>query len=265
MDATYRHYLALLGLDAVRADFDGLAQVVRRHLIAVPFESISKRLYGYQGATTFPDLDTWLHDIQAYRFGGTCYANNYHLYGLLHHLGFDIRLCGADMAHRQDVHLASIVTCEGREYIIDCGFGAPFFQPQQRDLLHPQVISLGNERFVIRPQDAAGVSLVERHEDGELRYAYALKPQPRELHDFGSIIAGSYAADAVFMTRLHITRFLEHGSVSLRDQSLTHNIDGMSSTVTVGDDELPGVVQAEFGIPADIFLRVVAGVPSHTR
>jgi N-hydroxyarylamine O-acetyltransferase len=265
MDATYRYYLALLGLDAVRADFDGLKQVVRRHLITVPFENISKRLYGYQGATTFPDLDTWLHDIEAYRFGGTCYANNYHLYGLLRHLDFDIRLCGADMAHRQDVHLASMVVCEGREYIVDCGFGAPFFQPLPRDLLLPQVISLGKERFVVQPQDSAGMSRVEQYESGELRYGYALKPVPRELREFRQVIADSYAADAFFMKKLCIMRFSEHGSVSLRNQSLTHNIDGTSATVTVGDDQLPGVVQDEFGIPADIVLRVGAGAPSHTR
>ncbi len=264
-NAAYRRYLAVLGLDAVRADFDGLSQIVRRHLITVPFENVSKRLQGRQSATTFPDLGTFLHDIQTYRFGGTCYANNYYLYGLLHHLGFDIRLCGADMAHRPDVHLASIVSCEGREYIIDCGFGAPFFQPLPRDLPHPQVISLGNERFVVQPQDAAGVSVIEQHEGGEFRYGYALKPAPRALPEFRQAIADSYAADAFFMTRLRITRFSESGSVSLRNRYLTHKIDGMSSTVMVGDDQLPGVVQDEFGIPADIFLRAVGITPSHTR
>jgi arylamine N-acetyltransferase len=262
-DELYRRYLRLLGLETVSTDLAGLKQVVRRHLIAVPFENVSKRLQSRRRETDIPDLATYLDGIERHRFGGTCYANNYYLYGLLRYLGYDVRLCGADMAHRNDVHVASIVTCEGREYIVDCGFGAPFFEPLAADLPVPQVISLGNERFVVQPRDAAGVSCVEHFEDGEPRYGYALKPAARTFDEFGRVIADSYAPDAFFITTLYIVRFSARGSVALKNRTLARNLDGHTVTETLEESELPGAIQEVFGITADIVREALGADSSH--
>jgi arylamine N-acetyltransferase len=111
-----------------------LCQIIREHLINVPFENISKLLFKKQRKNYIPDLSTYLEGIEKYNFGGTCYANNYHLYSLLKHLGYEVKLCGADMK-KLDVHILSIVMIDHKEYILDCGYAAPFSNPNRPSVI----------------------------------------------------------------------------------------------------------------------------------
>ncbi len=106
---------------------------------------------------TIPDFAQFLDGIERFHFGGTCYSNNYYLYLLLDYLGYDIRLCGADMSE-PDGHMVSIATFEGREYLLDVGYAAPFLEPLPRDLDQPYEIVSGTNRYVLQPQDANGNS-----------------------------------------------------------------------------------------------------------
>jgi len=109
-------YLGLLGVSKSEPDFDLLKKIVKAHLIKIPFENISKLLYKKQGMSYIPDLSRYLDGIKNYNFGGTCYVNNYYLYLLLKDVGYDIKLCGADMK-KPDVHIICIVTIDHNEYI----------------------------------------------------------------------------------------------------------------------------------------------------
>ena len=131
----YDKYLKLLGVDLSEAGFKLLKKIVKTHLIKVPFENISKLLYKKQGMNYIPDLELYLDGIDKYNFGGTCYSNNYYLYLLLQYLGYNVKLCGADMKN-PDVHLISIVTIDEKEFIVDGGYAAPFFDPLPRDLAY---------------------------------------------------------------------------------------------------------------------------------
>ncbi|MCC7259192.1 MAG: arylamine N-acetyltransferase [Gammaproteobacteria bacterium] len=264
-DRQYRRYLGLLRLEDVRPDLADLRLIVRRHLIEVPFENISKRLAAGAGQTTIPDLDSFLGGIEQHRFGGTCYANNYYLHCLLRHVGFDIRLCGADMGTQRDVHMAMVVACEGREYLVDCGFAAPFFEPLPLDLPEPYVVRLGREHYVLHPRDAEGRSRIEFFRRDALRHGYLLTPAARTLHEFSAVIARSYAPDAFFMNTVWIARFSERGSVILKERSLTHHIGGRAFMETVAEADLPGAVAEVFGMSADDFRRALAATPAAAR
>ena len=143
-------------------------------------------------------LEGYLDGIERFNFGGTCYANNYYLHTLLQHLGFDVRLCGADM-NNPDVHLVSIVALESREHLVDVGYAAPFFEPLPRDLERDLVIDFGRCRYVLRPTDGLGRSRLDMYRDGELTHGYLAKPEPRSIDEFDGVIRGSYRSSANFM------------------------------------------------------------------
>lgn len=248
----FRRYLDLLGLDAVPVSVAGLSQLVARHLVTVPFENVSKRLYGRRGADDIPDLATWLDDIARYHLGGTCFANNYHLWLLLRRLGFEARLCGAAMGRRPDVHLALVVVCEGREYLVDVGFGAPFRAPVPRDERGPLVFPLGDQRWVVLPQDATGRTRVEYQAGGTTVYAYMLDPRPRAWPEFRGPVAASYHHEAHFMNMLRIVRFLPEGAIILADQVLTRYPAGSGPALALTPAVLPQAVEDAFGIPASL-------------
>src|SRR5512133_643818 len=91
-------YLGALRVRRRPPGVDALAELVAAHVSRVPFENVSK-LYRrrHAGLEGLPDLDAFLDGIERFHFGGTCYANNFHLYTLLASLGYEARLCGADM------------------------------------------------------------------------------------------------------------------------------------------------------------------------
>lgn len=155
-------YLNLLGVKRQKPSTNALFELVKAQLIKVPFENVSKlyykKHYNHRGLV---NLETFLDGIERFHFGGTCYPNNYFFYQLLARLGYQIKLCGADMLN-PDVHLVSVVSIEQREYLVDVGYAAPFLRPLPRDLTTDHIIVLGRDQYVLKPQDAKGYSHMEK-------------------------------------------------------------------------------------------------------
>jgi N-hydroxyarylamine O-acetyltransferase len=249
-------YLHLLGVERSFPSYQMLCQIIKAHLTKVPFENISKLLYKKQGLNYIPDLPTYLDGIEKYKFGGTCYANNYFLYLLLNDLGYDIKLCGADMKN-PDVHLISIVKIKNQEYIVDGGYAAPFLNPLPIDLKEDYIINLGLEKYIIKPKDDAGRTKVEQYYDGKLQHWYTAKPRERLIEEFDKVIKDSYSDDAIFMNAIRITKFSEAGSVVIKNLSLTETINNESSTVKITLKDMPFIIQEKFGIPAEVVYKAI--------
>jgi N-hydroxyarylamine O-acetyltransferase len=255
----FNKYQELLGVEVSKPSFELLGRIVKAHLIRIPFENISKLLYKKQGMNYIPDLSIYLDGIEKYNFGGTCYTNNYYLYLLLEHLGFDVRLCGADMKN-PDVHLVNIVRIDEHEYIVDGGYAAPFLTPLPRDLAKDYFFGNGVEKYVVKPQDENGRTRVEQHYDGKLQHWYTAKPLPRKIEEFSKVIEDSYADDATFMNAVRITRFYENGSLILKNLSLIEINSLKSSSLKIRRDELPLVIRNKFGMPEEIVKEAISGI-----
>ena len=258
-DDLLARYLGILGVPGRPPGLNALAELVAAHLMRVPFENISKIYYRKRlGLKTIPELKTYLSGIENYHFGGTCYSNNYYLYRLLASLGYRVNLCGADMS-RPDVHVVSLVTLEGRQYLVDVGYAAPFQAPLPRDLAEDYTVVLGHDRYVLKPQDANGCSRLELHRDGVHKHGYLVKPQPRSIEDFEPVIVDSYCAEATFMNALLLVRFYPGRSVVVHNLSVIESQD-MRSTVRALDSraEVGRAVEENFGIPRGIVMEALA-------
>ena len=255
----FDQYLTLLGLEISDPSFAFLCEIVKAQLIRIPFENISKLLLKKYNLNYIPPLMEYLKGIEKYSFGGTCYANNYYLFLLLEHLGYDVKLCGADMKN-PDVHLISIVIINGTEYIVDCGYAAPFFKPLPRDLEEDFTLYFGEEEYIIKAQDRSGLTKIEQFFNGKLQHWYTVKPQPRKIEEFKKVIIDSYADDATFMNAIRITRFTENGSFVLKNLYLTETIDHKTSMTKIARKDLPAIVEQKFGMPADIVSKAISHI-----
>jgi len=255
----FNKYLEILGVEASKPSFKLLGKIVKAHLIKVPFENISKILYKKQGMKCIPDLPSYLNGIEKNNFGGTCYANNYYLYLLLNYLGFNVKLCGADMKN-PDVHLISMVKIDEHEYIVDGGYAAPFLKPLPRDFPGDYIISAGREKYIIKPKDETGGTKVEQYYDGKLQHWYTAKPQPRKIDEFRKVIEDSYRDDATFMNALRITRFSENGSLVLKNLLLTETNGLKSEIIKIIRNKIPAVVREKFGMPEELVREAVSGL-----
>ena len=245
----FDRFLNILEVKAAEPSLELLKKIIKSHMEKIPFENISKLIYKRRGANDIPGFVKYLDEVENNNFGGTCYSLNYYLYLLLRYLGFNVKLCGADM-QLPDVHLLSIVEIDNTEYIVDCGYGAPFIEPLPRNISCDYEINFGDEKYILKPKNADGTSRLEQYYKNELKHYYTVKPQARKLSEFKKVIINSYADDALFMNNLLITRHSVEYSISLRNFTLTVIKNNKLTQRQVELNEIPGVVNTYFGIPA---------------
>lgn len=252
-------YLRLLGVQRKAPSLEELRELVRAHLFRVPFENVSKLYYRkHLGLMTLPNFEVFLEGIEGFNFGGTCYPNNYYFYQLLSDLGYRAILCGADMSN-PDVHLVSMVEVDGRQYLMDVGYAAPFATPLPRDGVKDFVIRSGRDRYVLEPQDAAGRSRLQLYRDGALKHGYVAKPEPRQIVEFETAIADSFRDEATFMNALLLARFFPDRSLVIHNLTVIESRGTAYSLRVIADRaELVRVISRRFGIPASLTRDVVS-------
>ena len=205
-------------------------------------------------------MSCFLDGIERYRFGGTCYANNFHLNQLLARLGYQVALCGADMS-TPDVHIVNIVTLDGRRYLVDGGYGAPFLEPLPLDCPRDREIVAGPTRYVLRPSSPGGRVRMDMICNGVVMHGYDVNPAPRRIDHFAGVIAESFSDRATFMHALLITRFGENRSVTLRNLTLTTAAGAVWTHHEIpGQERLPATIEREFGMPIEIVRQALDGV-----
>lgn len=248
-----RRYLRLLDVKQRAPRYDALTELVEAQLTRVPFENISKLYYKKNiGLCGLIDLDRHLDGIERWNSGGTCYANNYYLHLLLKFLGYEVKLCGADMTD-PDVHLVNLVTLEGREYLVDGGYGAPLLKPIPLNLSKDYAVELGNERYVLGPKDERGYSHMAHHRDGQLIHGYTVKPINRNIEHFTEVIRDSFTDKSTFMNGLVIIRFYRNRSIAIRSFNLIES-EGKAVKIhkMAGREELLNIAEEVFSIPPEI-------------
>lgn len=256
-----RRYLAALGVPQRQPSLNALRELVAAHLTRIPFENISK-LHNrkHHGLAGLPPIELYIDGIERHHFGGTCYSNNFHFYALLTSLGYDVKLCGADMTN-PDVHLVILATVDGHEYLVDAGYGAPFLEPLPRDLNADHVVTLGRDRFVLKPQDAGSRSRLDMYRDGQLRHGYMVKPAARRIEDFAEVIANSFRPTATFLNSVLLTRFWQGRSIVIHNLTLVESEGRRSEILPLADrDELVTRIEEHFGMPHSIVADIVSGL-----
>jgi arylamine N-acetyltransferase len=159
-----------------------------------------------------------------------------------------------------DVHLISIVKIEDNEYIVDCGYAAPFLNPLPRNLKDDFIITHGNEKYIIKPIDELGRTKVEQYSDGKLQHWYIAKPEERKFLEFRKVIEDSYSDNAVFMNAVRITSYSENGSKVLKNFSFTETEGNEYKTRKINPRELASLIQANFGMPLIVVNEAIGSI-----
>ncbi len=259
MNSDFEHYFQLLDIRPEAPSVAALTQIVRKQMMRVPFENISK-LYRMKtmALREIPGFAQHLEGIEKFHFGGTCYTNNYYLNRLLRFLGYEAALCGADMT-KPDVHIVSLVRVEGREFIVDVGYGAPFLEPLARDLPVDFHIEDGADRYILKPRNGQGQSLLEHHRDGAVTHGYRLNPRPRTIDEFEGVIEDSFAPDATFMNAILLVRFTPDGTHRIRNMMYSDSRAKISRRLE-SRAELVQTIHDVFEMPADMVTLALDGI-----
>ncbi|MFY3790334.1 hypothetical protein ACOQFO_01235 [Ureibacillus sp. MALMAid1270] len=126
MDSIVEEYLSYIGVDYTNDKLNFLDRIVQRHLMVIPFDTITKIL-GYNNLIKAPtynsDLKDYLKYIKSTGYGGTCFNLTWALYQLLCKLDYQ-----TSIIHLSEGHFALVVKVENYEFYVDVGFMAPMFK-----------------------------------------------------------------------------------------------------------------------------------------
>jgi len=203
-----------------RLDEAALNGIVHRHLCRVPFENVSKLLLlGREGAGRAATLAEFLDGIEHYDLGGTCFSSNPFLATLLHALGFDAELLGADMG-KPNVHTSIRVRLSGTEYHVDVGYGAPFRRAIRLDQL-PWEVEQGGYGFAFDRAAAPASYQASVYSGGQFLHGYVVHPPARDASFFHPALIESYRPGTTFTSMLRIIRFFDDHAADLQDARLS--------------------------------------------
>ena len=242
-------YLAHLGVARHKPSLAALAELVTAHLARVPFENVSKLVLAARGVPPgLPNLDRFLEDMETHGLGGTCYVLNPFLGDLLRHLGYAVELRGADM-DQPDVHVVNVVTLEDSLWLVDVGYGAPFFAPLPLTAPDPVAVVLDGFTYVLHPPDPQGRSRLDQQRDGEVVHGYVVTPEARDPREFTDVVVDSYRPDSPFLSQLRIIRHRPGRSAFLRGHKARLIVDGNEQELDLPDrTDMRRFVTEEFGI-----------------
>ena len=264
MRKAYARYLELLGIGGRPRGLDGLRNLVRRHLQAVPFENIGKLLLiAREGRGRVSTLEEFLDGIEILHLGGTCYTANPFFAALLRELDYDADVLGADMS-AANVHTALRVHMDGRDYHVDVGFAAPFRDPLCLDDL-PAVVAEGARRYEFARERGGGVRVRSFGGDGQEGVGYTAHLPPRAREFFDPIVADSFRPQSTFLNCLRISRVFADYTLDLHDRTLIRHEGGQSVARELGSmEELRAVVREQFGMRRAPLDTAVAALERNT-
>lgn len=119
------HYLQALNLPEPQHSIEFLNQLQSRHIAKFSFNSLAVVL----GKDIGIDSDEVFEKIVQQGNGGYCFEHNKLVYDVLTHLGFETRILMARVVYNNldadapRTHRLTLVTLDGEDYIVDCGFG----------------------------------------------------------------------------------------------------------------------------------------------
>jgi arylamine N-acetyltransferase len=160
-----------------------------------------------------------------------------------------------------DVHLVNIVNIENREYLVDTGYAAPFFEPLPLNMLNDYSINSGNDRLILKPQNNNNRPQIELYRNGELIHGYKVNTQARNISEFRQVIEDSFKESSTFMNSLLITRFDSDDFIIIHNMTVIES-NGLVSKMHSLDsiDQLASVIDNRCGIPKTIVLESLSGL-----
>ena len=178
-----RDYLGFIGGRHDAPSFAAISELMRRQIMAVPFENLTSILRRYEHLSEpvpAPNPDELLDNWRQKRGGGVCYELSAMFARLLNALGYDARLVLGQISIPGG-HQAIVVELSGDSYLVDVGSGSPLFEPiPLGQVFEVQRAGLG---FRFRPGDEDQIWVQDRWLDNAWvqHCRYDLRPISTEV------------------------------------------------------------------------------------
>jgi len=236
---------------------DNLNELVRRHQMSVPFESLDCSIYKKTVTLDIPHL---FEKVVTNRRGGYCFELNGIFVAMLRTFGFDAvsvmcRLVGNRPALGPVMHRGCLIRLDGKKYFADVGFGgamAPFAVEvsEQKQTVFDETywIEDGQEGWLnlmrLKHNGIGDEGIVEDTVVPVLYFAPIAFPD----YDFNAINALTSAPESNFSNRVWVTMRTESGYISLMNTTLTVVENRIKTVTELTENEIPQKLWDLFGL-----------------
>nr|XP_003479382.1 arylamine N-acetyltransferase 2-like [Cavia porcellus] len=265
-----------------KLDLETLTDILQHQIRAIPFENLNLHC----GDSMELDLKASFNQIVRKNRGGWCLQVNHILYWALTTMAFEATLLGgcvyipAANKYSTMIHLLVQVTINGRNYIVDAGFGRSYQIWEPLELISgkdqpqvPAIFRLTEENGtwyldqirreqLIPQQEFLNSDLLEM---GKYRKIYSFTLEPRTIEDFESVNVFLQTSPApVFTSTSFCSLQTPEGVHCLVGWTLTHRKFNYENNVdlvefkTLKEEEVDEVLKTIFGISLEKKL-----VPKH--
>ncbi|PTW58798.1 N-hydroxyarylamine O-acetyltransferase [Breoghania corrubedonensis] len=255
-------YLARIRIDAPSATSRGLARLQEAHLSAIPFESLDPLM----GRVPALEPEALQRKLVAGRRGGYCFEQNGLMALALDALGFQFERVLARVRNGGErggvrSHLAHVVHVEGRDWLVDVGFGGGGARrpvPLERYRLDYQ----SDEVYRIATDPATGETVLQRlAEDGWYSlYGFERGDIPPIDIEAANHLCATWDK-APFSGNLMLHRLTPWGRIGVFNAKVTEVRDGVKSVRELRDaGNLDRLLRSDFGLAlADEEIDAIAG------
>jgi N-hydroxyarylamine O-acetyltransferase len=244
-------YLRRIGIEKndIEPTLENLKLLQRRHLLSVPFENLDihwKRPINL-------DAEKFYEKIVGERRGGFCYELNGLFFELLGEIGFQSKRISAKVSAgngnfgAEYDHLAILTEIEGKEYLVDVGFGDFTAEPLQFVLEIEQ--NDKNGVFSIKKYDESYFEIVKK--DGEdWKSEYIFTTSKRDLPEFSDMCHYQQTSPESHFTKGKVCSILtENGRKTLTDKKFIETKNGRKNETDINsDEEFNQILEREFRI-----------------
>lgn len=247
-----RRYLSLLGVQHSAPDMAALTELVRAHVLSVPFENVTSLLRWRDhapGPVPAPDPETLLNAWECKTGGGLCFEICMMFARLLRALGYQAQIVLGQISVPFG-HQAILVELNGSRYLLDLGNGAPLFEPVGLDGA-PVEIHRHGLSYRFRHGEGDMSLLQERVVDNawSVHCRYDLNPALDADRDQG--YRHHHTANASWVTAtLTMVRSSTEAVVALRDNNLSRFTAAGKTVVQLSQPaDFQRVAVEEFNLP----------------
>ncbi|KAM4836674.1 arylamine N-acetyltransferase 2-like [Thomomys bottae] len=260
-----------------KLDLETLTEILQHQIRAIPFENLNIHCEESMALT----LEAIFHQLVTKKPGGWCLQVNQLLYWVLTTMGFETTMLGgyvyispAKKYSSDMIHLLLQVSINGRDYIVDAGYGSSYQMWEPLELISgkdqsqvPSVFQLTEQKGIwyldqIRREQYVPVEEFVNSkvlEKNKYRKIYSFTLEPRKIEDFETV--NTYlqtSPTSGFKITTYCSVQTSEGAYCLVGSILAHrkfsykdNVD-LVEFKTLKEEEIEGVLKTIFGISLEI-------------
>ncbi|HEV3411753.1 MAG TPA: arylamine N-acetyltransferase [Puia sp.] len=237
----------------LRSDLDSLRELQYKHVFSIPFETLDI----HNQIPIILKINLLYQKVIRDQRGGYCYELNVLFHHLLHLCGFDVNLVSGRLHHgnnrfgREFEHLALVVNLNGRDWLVDVGYGDFSLVPLA--IAPGEIQSDGRNYYqIIDPVMVDGrpylgvAKWVTGKQDFKIDYIFTLTP--RTLPEFfGMNEFHQTSQESIFSRSLICTMPVPDGRITLINNKLIRKENGKRQVKIIqSEDQRDQVLEKYF-------------------